>query len=124
MKKILVIDDEPIVRASCEKILMPEGYEVIMAKNGEEGLEILEKGDFKLVLLDLKMPGIDGVDVLKLIRSKWPTTKVIILTGYSTIETAISTLRLGAFNFIEKPFTPDTLLSSVREAFGTDNEGI
>ncbi|GAB4534687.1 MAG: hypothetical protein Fur0020_01560 [Thermodesulfovibrionia bacterium] len=120
MKKILVIDDEPIVRTSCQKILIPEGYDVVLAENGEDGLKMMEGGDFKLVLLDLKMPGMDGVDVLKLIRSKWPDTKVIILTGYSTIETAVSTLRLGAFNFIEKPFAPDTLLSSVREAIGIE----
>ena len=120
MKKILIIDDEPIVRTSCEKILMPEGYEVRVAENGEEGLGILEKEEFDLILLDLKMPGMDGVDVLKIIKERWPETRVIILTGYSTIETAVNTLRLGAFNFIEKPFTPDKLISSVKEAIEID----
>ncbi len=118
MKKLLVIDDEPIVRTSCQKILIPEGYEVKIAENGNEGLEILEKERFNLILLDLKMPGIDGVDVLKIIKERWPEIKVIILTGYSTVETAVTTLRMGAFNFIEKPFTPDKLLKSVEEAIG------
>lgn len=121
MKKILVIDDEPIVRTSCRKTLLPEGYEINTAENGQEGIELLEKEKFDLVLLDLKMPGMDGIEVLKLIKSKWPKTKVIILTGYSTVETAVNTLRIGAFNFIEKPFTPDTLLSSVKEAVEADN---
>lgn len=120
MKRILVIDDELIIRSSCKKILAPEGYEVISAESGKEGIELFEKEAFNLILLDLKMPDMDGIEVLKIIKDKWPETKIIILTGYSTVETAVNTLRLGAFNFIEKPFTPDTLLNSVREAYETE----
>jgi DNA-binding NtrC family response regulator len=116
MKKILVIDDEPIVRTSCEKVLVPDGYEVKTVENGQKGIETLEREQFNLILLDLKMPVIDGVEVLKIIKERWPETRVIILTGYSTVETAVKTLRLGAFNFIEKPFAPDKLLSAVKEA--------
>jgi DNA-binding NtrC family response regulator len=116
MKKILVIDDEPIVRVSCERTLGGEGYEVRLASSGREGLELLEKETFDLVLLDLKMPDIDGIEVLKKTRSNWPDTKVIMITGYSTVETAVKTLKLGAYNYLEKPFTPDTLIETVREA--------
>jgi len=117
MNKILVIDDEAIVRISCERTLAPEGYQVRVASGGREGLVFLEKEPFSLVLLDLKMPDIDGIEVLNIIKEKWPDTKVVIITGYSTVDTAVQALRLGAFNFIEKPFTPDTLISAVKEIF-------
>jgi len=116
MKKILVIDDEAIVRASCDRALGNEGYEIKMASSGQEGLDFLEKEPFNIVLLDLKMPDIDGIDVLNKITGTWPDTKVIMITGYSTVETAVQALRLGAYNFIEKPFTPDTLITAVKEA--------
>ncbi len=117
MKKILVIDDEAIVRTSCDRTLAPEGYELTLTSSGKEGLEVLEKESFALVLLDLKMPDIDGIEVLNKIKDTWPDTKVVMITGYSTVDTAVQALRLGAFNFIEKPFTPDTLLNAVNEAF-------
>lgn len=117
MNKILVIDDETIVRTSCDRTLSPEGFDVRLASSGKEGLELLEKESFGLVLLDLKMPDMDGIEVLDKIRNDWPDTKVIMVTGYSTVETAVQALRFGAYNFIEKPFTPDTLLDAVNEVF-------
>ena len=116
MKKILVIDDEQIIRTSCVRSLSPEGYEVKLASSGQEGLELLEKESFPLVLLDLKMPDMDGIEVLKKIKTGWPETKVVMITGYSTVETAVKTLKLGAFGYLEKPFTPDALLETVKEA--------
>lgn len=116
-KKILVIDDEPIVRISCERTLGPEGYDVTLASSGQEGIDQLEKETFSLVLLDLKMPDIDGIEVLNRIKNSWPDTKVVMVTGYSTVETAVQALRLGAYNFVEKPFTPDILLKAVKEVF-------
>ena len=86
-------------------------------KSGKAGIEILENESFDLILLDLKMPDMGGVEVLKVIMERWPATKVIIVTGYSTVETAVEALRLGAFNHIEKPFTPDSLLAAVTEVF-------
>lgn len=117
MNKILVIDDEPIVRTSCQRTLAPEGYDVTLTASGKEGLEMLEKETFGLVLLDLKMPDMDGIEVLDNIKKRWPDTKVVMVTGYSTVDTAVQALRFGAFNFIEKPFTPDTLLKAVKEIF-------
>lgn len=115
MKKILVIDDEHIVRVSCQRTLTPAGFEVIIATSGSEGLELLEKGPVDLVLLDLKMPDMDGVEVLNKIKAKWPDTNVMMVTGYSSVETAVKTLKLGAINYVEKPFTPDSLLQAVNE---------
>ena len=117
MNKILVIDDEAIVRTSCERTLVPEGYDVRLASSGREGIEILGREAFSLVLLDLKMPDMDGIEVLNKIKTTWPGTKVVMITGYSTVDTAVQALRLGAYNFIEKPFTPDTLLKAVTEVF-------
>lgn len=115
MTKLLTIDDELIIRMSCERTLSSEGYEVKSASSGKEGIEILEKERFNLVLLDLKMPDVDGIEVLKLIRNKWPDTKVIIISGYGTDQTAEETIKHGAHNFLEKPFTPDRLLSVINE---------
>jgi DNA-binding NtrC family response regulator len=117
MKKILVIDDEAIVRTACERTLVPEGYDLRLAANGRDGIAFMEKEQFSLVLLDLKMPDMDGIEVLNKINTTWPDTKVIMVTGYSTVDTAVQALRLGAYNFIEKPFTPDILLGAVKEVF-------
>ncbi|MBI5674586.1 MAG: response regulator [Nitrospirae bacterium] len=116
MKKILVIDDEAIVRMSCERALASEGCEVKTAESGNVGINMLENEPFNLILLDMKMPGMDGLEVLKIVKKRWAETKVIIVTGYSTDQTAAETLKLGACDFIEKPFTPDTLAASVAEA--------
>jgi DNA-binding NtrC family response regulator len=116
-RRVLVIDDESIVRTSCSRTLGPEGYEVVAAQNGSEGLRLLEEGRFDLVLTDLKMPDMDGIEVLKKIKENWPQTEVIVITGYQTVETAVKSIKLGAFDYIEKPFTPDTLVAAVVKAF-------
>ena len=117
MRKVLVIDDEAIVRISSKRTLVPEGFEVKLADSGKAGIEILEKESFDVILLDLKMPDMGGIEVLEIIMERWPETKVIIVTGFSTVDTAVEALRLGAFNHIEKPFTPDSLLAAVQEVF-------
>jgi DNA-binding NtrC family response regulator len=114
--RILVVDDEDIVRTSCSRTLSPEGYEVRLAKNGVEGLKMASEERFDLVLTDLKMPDMDGIEVLRIIREKWPETAVIIVTGYQTVDTAVKAIKLGAYDYIEKPFTPDALISAVAEA--------
>jgi DNA-binding NtrC family response regulator len=114
--RILVVDDEDIVRTSCSRTLSPEGYEVRLAKNGAEGLMMASEERFDLVLTDLKMPDMDGIEVLRIIKEKWPETAVIIVTGYQTVDTAVKAIKLGAYDYIEKPFTPDALISAVTEA--------
>jgi DNA-binding NtrC family response regulator len=117
--KILVVDDEDIVRTSCSRTLSPEGYEVRLAKNGVEGLKMANEDRFDLVLTDLKMPDMDGIEVLRIIKEKWPETAVIIVTGYQTVDTAVKAIKLGAYDYIEKPFTPDALISAVAEALAS-----
>lgn len=114
--RILVVDDENIVRTSCSRTLAPEGYEVKLAKNGFEGLKMASEERFDLVLTDLKMPDMDGIEVLRIIKEKWPETAVVIVTGYQTVDTAVKAIKLGAYDYIEKPFTPDILISTVAEA--------
>ena len=114
--RILVIDDEDIVRTSCSRALAPEGYEVTLARNGIEGLKVIGEGQCDVVLTDLKMPDMDGIEVLKKIKEGWPEIEVIIITGYQTVDTAVKSIKLGAFDYIEKPFTPDALLAAVTKA--------
>jgi len=119
--RILVIDDEDIVRTSCSRTLVPEGYEVALAKNGVEGIRMLGESKFDVVLTDLKMPDMDGIEVLRKIKEQWPETEVIIITGYQTVDTAVKSIKLGANDYIEKPFTPDGLLAAVTNALSSKN---
>lgn len=115
-KNVLVIDDEEIVRISCQRALGPEGFNVDVATDGAEGLELLRQKDYDVILTDLKMPNMDGMEVLEQISELRPGAKVIVITGYSTIETAVKAIKMGAYNYVEKPFTPDGLLEAVKEA--------
>lgn len=114
--RILVIDDEEIIRVSCQRILGPAGYEVSTSSDGLHALGLLEKSNFDIVLTDLKMPTMDGLEVMEKIKEMQPQAKVLIVTGYSTLETAVKAIKMGAFNYIEKPFTPESLIASVKEA--------
>ncbi len=114
--RVLVIDDEAIVRVSCERVLVPAGYEVTVTSRGDEAIELLEKEKFDLVLTDLKMPDMDGLEVLKVIKERWPDVQVVIITGYGTISTAVQAIKMGAYEYIEKPFTPEDILEVVNKA--------
>jgi len=107
--QILVVDDERDIRDGSERILTRKGYRVTTASNGEEALQRVGETRFAIVLLDLKMPGMDGLEVLRLIRESHPETLVIVITGYATIETAIEAMKRGAYDFMPKPFKPDQL---------------
>jgi len=113
---VLVIDDELVVRNSCRKILAEEGYKVILAENGREGLEKAQMGIGDVILVDLKMPDISGMEVLKAIKLKFPHKPIIIITGYSTVASAVKAMKLGAFDYIPKPFTPEELSLTVQKA--------
>lgn len=114
--KILVIDDEEILLKSCSRALEPAGYHVFTAGNSQEGFNLLAKEQFDLVLSDLKMPRLDGIETLRTIKENWPGTEVIIMTGHGTVNTAVSAMKLGAYDYIEKPFTPETINIIVEKA--------
>jgi DNA-binding response OmpR family regulator len=105
-KPILVVDDEKNIRLTMTQSLEPLSIAVQTAVNGEEALQKLHEESFALVFLDLKMPGMDGMQVLRRIKQDWPKTRVIIITAHGTIESAVEAMKLGAVDFIQKPFSP------------------
>jgi two-component system nitrogen regulation response regulator NtrX len=114
--RILVIDDEAAIRDSLKMTLEYEGYEVLAAATGQEGLNLAERDAPDLVLLDVKMPGMDGIEVLERLRSMNESLPVIVVSGHGTISTAVEATKKGAFDFIEKPFASDRVLVSLRNA--------
>jgi len=115
-KTILLVDDHQPFRDSLAKILGGEGFRVFPAKDGEEALDILRKEFIHLVLTDLKMPKMDGVELLKVAKAIRPETEVILITGYGTVDTAVTAMKDGAFDYIQKPFKPREILKLVRKA--------
>jgi two-component system sensor histidine kinase/response regulator len=105
--KILIIDDEEIIRDSCTEILAGSGYQLATADNGTKGLAILDQFEPDLVFVDLKMPGISGLEVLEKVYSTHPTIVTIVITGYATVSSAVEAMKQGAYDFLPKPFTPD-----------------
>jgi DNA-binding NtrC family response regulator len=109
--KVLVVDDEEIVRLSHIRILASVHCDVEVVPDGNEALRVMEQRPADVVLLDLRMPGMDGMAVLKTIKQRWPETEVVIITGYPTIETAKEAVRLGAYDYLAKPVGPDEVIS-------------
>ena len=116
-QNILVIDDETSVNNNIRKILAKSGYEVDQAFTKTEALEKIKKGFYELVLLDLRIPGVQGLELLQAVRENLPETKVVIITGYASIETAKETARMGAVDYLSKPFTPDEIREATETAF-------
>ena len=114
---ILVVDDDAIVIKSCRRILEAEGYEVSTAPGADQALEMMRMSDYDLLLIDVKMPKRDGMYLMREIKKNWPEIPTIIMTGYPTSETIAEVLKLGATLFIPKPFRPDELIKSIRQAF-------
>jgi two-component system nitrogen regulation response regulator NtrX len=114
--RILVIDDEAEIRRSVRMILEYEGYEVIEASNGPEGVTLTEREGPDLVFLDIKMPGMDGLDALQRIKAANETLPVVIISGHGTVSTAVEATKLGAFDFIEKPLASERVLVTIRNA--------
>ena len=113
---ILIVDDEPSILQSLGGLLTDEGFEVIEATNGYEALKIIDSESPDLVLLDIWMPGIDGIETLKEIKKSHPILPVIIISGHGTIETAVRATKLGAYNFIEKPLSIDKVIVTINNA--------
>uniref|UniRef100_A0A7C4RSS7 histidine kinase n=1 Tax=Desulfatirhabdium butyrativorans TaxID=340467 RepID=A0A7C4RSS7_9BACT len=114
--RILVIDDEARIREACRMVLQDCGYEVTLASDGNQGLDRIQESFFDIVLLDLMMPELSGLDVLARIHECYPDTVVIVITGYATVEHSVDAMKKGAFDFIPKPFSPEQLRVTVSKA--------
>lgn len=113
--RVLIVDDDATVRFVLINTLKHQGYTINSASNGSEALKELEQNNYDLLLLDLHMSPVDGMEVLSQVRAKDPYLSVIILTAYSSVESAVEALRLGAFDYLFKPATPDTIRQRVKE---------
>jgi DNA-binding response OmpR family regulator len=112
--KILVVDDEPAARLSLAELLSLEGYEVSVAASGEEALDLLGEGPFDLAIIDLKMPGMDGLEVIQGIQERTGETIIIMLTAHGTLETAVQAMRQGAHDYLLKPANVNEIMASVK----------
>jgi CheY-like chemotaxis protein/glycine cleavage system H lipoate-binding protein len=113
--RILAVDDEEVILDSFRKILVIDGYSVDTVETGQEALGLIQKHHYDFVFTDLKMPEMDGVDVCKSVKYLRPDIDVIIITGYATIESAVETMKFGAMDYVQKPFTEDELLEMVKK---------
>jgi two-component system response regulator AtoC len=115
-KRLLVIDDEENMRHMLSKVLGKTGYTVETASNGHEGLKMIQTTDYDFVLCDIKMPNMSGMDFLKAGRDKIRITTVIMMSAYGTIDTAIEAMKLGAYDYISKPFKTDEVYLTLKKA--------
>jgi len=121
-KKVLVIDDEQIVLDSVSQILIDENYEVDVSLSGREGLDWAIERPYDIILTDIRMPDIGGMRVLRDIKRVKSSLPVVIITGYATTKSAVQAMKLGAAEYIEKPFEPEQLLDAVARALGISPE--
>jgi len=114
--RILIVDDEEVLRDVLETVLRREGFDVVLASSGEEALNMLDGEEVDLVILDIMLPGISGIDTLRSIRVSTPSLPVIIITAYSSIDGAIEAMKHGAFHYIPKPFKNEEVVLTVNKA--------
>lgn len=114
--KILVVDDEKKICNNVEKILSKNNYEIVQATSAKEAMEKMARDSFSLLISDIVMPEMNGLELLKLVKKEWPLTKAVMMTAYASTETAVKAIRLGALDYLTKPFTPDELRTTVDQA--------
>ena len=114
--RILVIDDEAGIREGCRRVLTGEGFEVDMAPDGEAGLGLFRAGQYDLMLVDLRMPGLSGMELLGALRGLDPDAVAVIITAYASLDTAVEATKRGAYDYLAKPFTPDELTAVTTRA--------
>jgi len=121
MGKVLVVDDELNMRLVLSAMVKKEGYEVVLASDGRQALKMLQEGSYAAIITDLKMPHLDGMDLLSHVERDYPNIPVIMITAYGTIATAVDALKRGAFDYITKPFEQDELMDVIRKATKANN---
>ncbi len=121
-QKIIVVDDEKSICSNVEKILKKGNYEVVHAESADEALEKMAVDSFSLLISDIVMPGKNGLELLKLVKEQWPLTKAVMMTAYASTDTAVKAIKMGALDYIPKPFTPDELRNCVEKALDGELE--
>ncbi|MBI3592294.1 MAG: response regulator [Nitrospirae bacterium] len=116
-QRILVVDDDPVVGLSCKRILGGEGFAVFTVEDGESAIEKVSKEEFDLVITDIRLPDVYGLTVIQETKTIQPKADVVVVTGYPTLEDAKESIRLGAFEYLEKPFTPDFMINVAKRVF-------
>jgi two-component system NtrC family response regulator len=114
--RVLIIDDEGVICDACRLVLTEKGLGVDHCMTGRAGLSAMETGAYDIILLDMKLPDIDGTEVLEAVRKKRPAPCVIVMTGYSTMSNAINAMKLGAADYLAKPFTEDELIEAIEKS--------
>jgi len=114
--RILVVDDEPVVTRGCKRVLDEVGYQVDTAATGRDGLNRAVEGQFDLVVTDLRLPDLSGMDLIRALRSRRPETAIVVITGFGTVANAVEAVKLGVSDYLEKPFTPEQITEAVRRA--------
>ena len=114
--RVLVVDDEHVICDACGLVLSEAGWEVDYRTTGKNGMQAIQEEDYDLILLDLKLPDIDGMEVLRSVRKMQSPPGVIIMTGYSSISNAVLAMKLGAADYLLKPFTDDELVAAIEKA--------
>src|SRR4030095_1311489 len=120
--RILIVEDRDSLRRMLERALGQEGYEVAAAADGRAGIRLLGEQSFDFVLTDLKLPDVSGLEVLEASRAAQPRAPVVVLTGYGTVGTAVEAMKLGAYDFLEKPLDIDDLARLIERAIGEADE--
>lgn len=115
--KILIVDDEVVFTSNILKLLSKRGYDAVAVNDGESAIRITDEKEFDVIILDIKMPGMDGIATLKEIKKKGIAAEVVILTGHGTVEAGIEGMQLGAFDFIMKPVAINDLIEKISQAY-------
>jgi DNA-binding NtrC family response regulator len=112
--KILVVDDEEIVLESCQAVLEEAGFEAVLVPSADEALQAMNREDFALLLIDVKMPRHNGMYLIEEVKKQWSGKPVIVMSGYYTVDTINEAIRMGAATFISKPFEPEELITTIQ----------
>ena len=115
--RVLVVDDEEVIRLGYRRVLSVDGFHVKAAGNGPEALNLMVGDSFDVVLLDMRMPGMDGMEVLRTIKERWPQSEVVVITGYPSIDTAKEAVKLGAYDYLTKPVVPEAVIRATTGAW-------
>jgi len=113
---VLVIDDEQVICDACQLVLSEEGHTVTLTNTGKDGLAAIRQGTYDVVLLDMKLPDMDGMEILKAVQKEKRRLCIIVMTGYSSISNAVQAIKKGASDYLAKPFTDDELLETIGKA--------